>query len=95
MKRGIFISIEGPDGSGKSTQIKNIQDFFEGKNFEVVFTREPGGTAIGPLQRIQGTQKFQLGETNLLVYYALRGSQSAACIRGDPSSIGGRQGCDL
>ena len=29
----------------------------------------PGGTAIGPLQRIQGTQKFQLGETNLLVYY--------------------------
>ena len=29
----------------------------------------PGGTAIGPLQRIQGTQRFQLGETNLLVYY--------------------------
>lgn len=29
----------------------------------------PGGTAIGPLQRIQGTQRFKLGETNLLVYY--------------------------
>lgn len=29
----------------------------------------PGGTAIGPLRRIQGTQRFQLGETNLLVYY--------------------------
>lgn len=32
---------------GKSTQIKNIKDYFEGKQFEVVFTREPGGTAIG------------------------------------------------
>lgn len=29
----------------------------------------PGGTAIGPLKRLQGTQRFQLGETNLLVYY--------------------------
>ena len=39
MRRGIFISIEGPDGSGKSTQIKNIKDYFEGKQFEVVFTK--------------------------------------------------------
>ena len=57
MKRGIFISIEGPDGSGKSTQIKNIQDFFEGKNFEVVFTREPGGTAIGERIRTRIVRK--------------------------------------
>ena len=47
MKRGIFISIEGPDGSGKSTQIQNIKEYFEGRRFEVIFTREPGGTAIG------------------------------------------------
>lgn len=47
MKRGIFISIEGPDGSGKSTQIENIKKFFAEKNIEVIFTREPGGTAIG------------------------------------------------
>ena len=45
--RGLFISIEGPDGSGKSTQIENIKKFFEDKNIEIVFTREPGGTAIG------------------------------------------------
>lgn len=47
MKRGIFISIEGPDGSGKSTQIKNIRQFFKDKGIDIVFTREPGGTPIG------------------------------------------------
>lgn len=47
MRKGVFISIEGPDGSGKSTQIENIKKFFTDRNIEVVFTREPGGTAIG------------------------------------------------
>ena len=47
MKKGIFISIEGPDGSGKSTQIENIRRFFKEKDIEIVFTREPGGTPIG------------------------------------------------
>ena len=47
MKRGIFITIEGPDGSGKSTQIENIKRFFDAKNIPIVFTREPGGTPIG------------------------------------------------
>ena len=47
MKKGMFISIEGPDGSGKSTQIENIKRFFDDKNLDIVFTREPGGTAIG------------------------------------------------
>ena len=39
MKKGIFISIEGPDGSGKSTQIENIKQFFKDKNLDIVFTR--------------------------------------------------------
>lgn len=47
MKRGVFISIEGPDGSGKSTQIKNIRQFFKDKGIDIIFTREPGGTPIG------------------------------------------------
>ena len=45
MKKGLFISVEGPDGSGKSTQIKNIRAFFEDKGIDIVFTREPGGTS--------------------------------------------------
>lgn len=47
MRKGVFISIEGPDGSGKSTQIANIKHFFAERNMETVYTREPGGTAIG------------------------------------------------
>ena len=44
--RGLFITLEGGDGSGKSTQIRNIERFFTEKGLVVVHTREPGGTHI-------------------------------------------------
>ena len=46
MKQGLFITMEGPDGSGKSTQIEAIKSFFEERGENVVITREPGGTQI-------------------------------------------------
>ena len=46
MKQGLFITMEGPDGSGKSTQIDAIRRFFEDKGEKVIITREPGGTQI-------------------------------------------------
>lgn len=51
-KKGYFVSFEGIDGSGKSTQINLIKKFFSAKtNQKVLFTREPGGTTEAELIR--------------------------------------------
>lgn len=47
MKRGLFITFEGPDGAGKTTQIQRLKDYFARGGWNVVLTREPGGTRIG------------------------------------------------
>ena len=46
MKQGLFITMEGPDGSGKSTQIEAIKNFFESRGETALLTREPGGNKI-------------------------------------------------
>ena len=43
---GIFITIEGPDGAGKSTQIDKLSKYFKEKGYDIILTREPGGTHI-------------------------------------------------
>ena len=47
MGKGLFITAEGTDGCGKTTQIKLMKDYLESRGLEVVLAREPGGTAIG------------------------------------------------
>lgn len=45
--RGKFITFEGADGSGKTTQIEKIKAFYEEQGFECLLTREPGGSDLG------------------------------------------------
>jgi len=43
----MFITFEGPDGSGKTTQVAPLSEFLTQRGYQVLITREPGGTAIG------------------------------------------------
>ena len=47
MKRGLFITFEGADGCGKTTQLNMLKDYLTGKNYDVLLTREPGGRGLG------------------------------------------------
>ena len=46
MKKGLFITFEGPDGSGKTTVSKAVADKLLAEGYQVRYTREPGGSAI-------------------------------------------------
>ena len=45
--KGKFITFEGPDGAGKTTQVRKISDYLKKSGFKVLVTREPGGTELG------------------------------------------------
>lgn len=73
---GLFIALEGPDGSGKSTITKQLGDYFKDNNIDHIITREPGGTTIGEDIRdlVLDTKNIEMGpETEALLYAASRG----------------------
>ena len=47
MKKGLFITFEGADGCGKSTQMELLKKYLLNKNYQVLETREPGGKGLG------------------------------------------------
>lgn len=72
---GFFISVEGSDGSGKSTQIKKIETYLKKMNQEILLTREPGGTMISEKIRellLDPSNQAMKAKTEMLLYAAAR-----------------------
>lgn len=70
-----FITFEGPEGSGKSTQSHKLSDYLVGRGYEVLLTREPGGTWIGEAVRkilLDPKGAGLVPETELLLYMGVR-----------------------
>jgi dTMP kinase len=74
--RGILISFEGSEGSGKSTQIAHLAEHLQRVGREVISTREPGGTEIGEQVRniiVHNSRGDEMcAETELLLFAAAR-----------------------
>ena len=75
MERGKFITIDGVEGAGKSTQITFICDYLKAKGVKVILTREPGGTDVGEKIRTlllsNSTGKMH-ADTELMLMFAAR-----------------------
>lgn len=72
---GLFITFEGIDGSGKSTQIRMLAETLRGKGFDVVLTREPGGSDGAEEIRslvLEGDPDRWSAETEILLFTAAR-----------------------
>ena len=82
MQRGKFITFEGGEGAGKSTQAKRLAERLESKGIATLVTREPGGTALG--EDIRGLilkDRPQDPLTELLLFAAARAEHMTAVIR--------------
>ncbi len=74
-KKGIFITMEGPDGAGKSTQIDLLKKYLEDKGYNILLTRDPGGNDISEAIRgiILNKDFTEMGYmTELLLYASAR-----------------------
>jgi dTMP kinase len=82
--KGMFISFEGIDGSGKSTQARLLADRLQAEGHEVILTREPGGSAGAEEIRalvLQGDPDRWSAETELLLFTAARRDHLERTIR--------------
>lgn len=74
-KRGYFVTLEGGEGSGKSTQLGLLEDYLSKGGYDVIFTREPGGTPISEEIRkilLGGENTEMCDETEALLFAAAR-----------------------
>ncbi|MBP9855245.1 MAG: dTMP kinase [Candidatus Omnitrophica bacterium] len=74
-KKGLFITFEGSEGSGKSTQMELIGRYLKEKNKDILFVREPGGVAISEKIRailLDPENKIMASSCEMLLYMAAR-----------------------
>jgi dTMP kinase len=73
MRAGLFITLEGGEGAGKSTQLIAVADWLRRRGHDVVVTREPGGTALGEKIRdilLHGSSGMTVDAEALLMFAA-------------------------
>jgi len=85
---GRFITFEGIDGAGKSTQIEVVAQLLRAHGQDPVITREPGGTALGEALRELILQRPMSADTETLLLFAARAEHLAQVIR--PALAAGR-----
>ncbi|HHY36421.1 MAG TPA: dTMP kinase [Firmicutes bacterium] len=82
--KGLFLTIEGLDGAGKTTQVKLLQEWFRKQGYDPLFTREPGGTRAGDAIRNLLLNREYTGlvpVAEALLYAASRAQLVAEVIR--------------
>lgn len=80
----MFITLEGPDGSGKTTQMKMLAQALRGAGHAVFTTREPGGTSIGDQIRrvlLDHANQAMFARTEILLFLASRSQHTDEVIR--------------
>lgn len=91
MPRGLFITLEGLDGSGKTTQIKRLAAWMQKRGLETVITRQPGGTATGDRIRallLDSASSHLAPMTEMALMFADRAQAIAEVI--EPALAAGR-----
>jgi len=79
--KGIFISIEGMDGSGKTTMTDKIVEYLESEGYVVLRTREPGGTVVSEKIRSIIIKNEMLPMTEFLLFAASRYEHTETVIK--------------
>ncbi|MDH3514542.1 MAG: dTMP kinase [Gammaproteobacteria bacterium] len=75
MPRPLFITLEGGEGAGKSTNLVFVRQWLQHEGFDVIVTREPGGTEVGERVRdilLHGKQTHITPESEMLLMFAAR-----------------------
>jgi dTMP kinase len=86
VSRGRFITLEGPEGSGKTTAARHLAEWLRGRDIATVLTHEPGGTPLGEEVRrivlhMRGMSDDLVPRADALLYAAARAQHVARVIR--------------